>query len=171
MTDTSNSTTPTGHRSRRSGLAILALFAAVALSVPVGLFTRAAVGEPYPWLFQPSFGYVINKDGVIDSENPVVTAITTDGRKLSIDPERLMPDSRLSGVLMFLNNFRRESVAMAPATEGWLTERLAELYPDQHFAKLTITWANERITLATGARHPESNPRVDTIELIDEGSN
>lgn len=152
-------------RSLRSGVAIIALFGLVVLSAPVGLFARAAFGEPYPWLFQPSFGYVLNKDGTVMSENPVVAAVTNEGESLIIRPADLMPESRLSGVLMFLNNFRREEVARDPRTAQWVAGRLSELYPDKQFERLTVTWANQVVVLASGDKRALPQPRVDIVDL------
>jgi hypothetical protein len=66
------------------------IFALVGLSMPVQMYVKEAVGEPYPGLFQPAFSTIPEHDGKKIKYRDV--ALKVDGR--TIDDEVLFPGLR-----------------------------------------------------------------------------
>lgn len=140
------------NRSVTKRLGVIALLALILVSAPAGLLIRNLFGEPYPWLFQPSFGYVMGADGHIEVDTPRVVAVTTDGQLMEVSISDVVPQLRTNTVLFFRNNFQRPEVTEAGETADMMALRLAQRFPDRQFLEVRIEWIEDRIDIHTGDR-------------------
>jgi hypothetical protein len=128
---------------------VRAAFVAVVLSAPVGLVVRSVVGEPYPWLFQPSFAYVEESTGVVSYEIPDIVALTESGQSETLELRRVMPWTRPDQAVVFASAFGQAKSAEAPDTAEWMFDRLQAAYPANDFVEVTITWYQQKYDLDT----------------------
>lgn len=134
---------------RRCRWLLRAAFGVIVLSAPVGLVVRSVVGEPYPWLFQPSFAYVEESTGVVTYDIPEIVAVTESGESETLELRRVMPWTRPDQAVVFASAFGQAKSAGAPETADWMFDRLQAAYPANHFVEVTITWYQQTYDLDT----------------------
>ena len=129
------------------------LFAAAVLSLPVQLLLERAVGEPYPGLYQPGFGYVAQRDDAVRLVEPEVVVTYADGGREALDAtEALPPDIGVLPQSVLKTVGRDERVATDPRTRAWWAERLGERAPGRVPVEVVVRWVEVRYALADRTR-------------------
>jgi len=104
------------------------------------LVVRASGHEPYPALFQPSFGTVEQSDSTVKYDFGKLTATTVDGEKLEVDPYQIMPSSSVDPISIWSIRFGPDKEIEPDIWLGFFKNSLTRLYPHEQFAKVTIEW-------------------------------
>lgn len=118
------------------------IFALVGLSVPVQMYVKEAVGEPYPGLFQPAFSTVPEQDGKRIKYRDI--ALKVDGR--TIDNDVLLPGlrhGRQRQLLVSMFPPQGGSPAVDDETRARFRSRLAD-HLGAEPQTLTATWQRLR---------------------------
>jgi hypothetical protein len=104
--------------------AIRILFLAAIAMVPGQEVLRRAVGEPYPALFLPSFSGVRERDGIVRTQEPVVTIVYAGGRRRRTRFDTLLPRTAVLPQAVFRSAFFSDRRASDPRTRDWLRTSL-----------------------------------------------
>lgn len=114
-------------RDRRIGMTVIA---ALLLLLPVQYVAYRLTGrEPYPGLFMPAFGRVLERDGEVEVDRLRLTAASDHG-PVAVDPVRLMPHETALAESIALAFFADEGDVREVAANGWLDNRLRSLGVD-----------------------------------------
>ena len=116
----------TAQRARQS---VRALFGLVLVGFVVQLAVTALWREPYPGLFQPSFGSgQVSDDGTTIVQEPIVTVTYADGGTTTFTHRQVMAQSKSLQLTVFRSAFGPHSPRRAdPETVAWLERRLSDL--------------------------------------------
>jgi hypothetical protein len=131
-------------RARRRVWVLPLIFALTGLSLPIQMYVKDRVGEPYPGLFQPSFA---NFPDVGNAIKYRVIDLDVDGR--TVDAEKLFPGSNTGKRRKLLESMfppNGDKARVDTETRARLRSRLS----DAHGAKartLTATWQRRRFDL------------------------
>lgn len=146
---------------------VRATFAATLLLFPLQAAYASLIAEPYPALVQPPFGAVPHTGEHVTSEDLEITAVFTDGTRMSIAERELFAEvtgisPRFASRLVFgpADDDRRSTRAERaealltppwydppadragdPATVTWLRGRLAELAPGREGEAVIFRWS------------------------------
>lgn len=114
---------------RRTRRSVRALFGLVLMGFVLQLAVTVAWREPYPGLFQPSFGSgQVSNDGTTVVQEPTVTVAYTDGVTSTFTHRQVMAQSKALQLTVFRSAFGPDSPRRSdPATIAWLEKRLSEL--------------------------------------------
>jgi hypothetical protein len=97
--------------------------------------------EPYPGLFQPSFGGKVVGGRTASTAEPLVTATYEDGSTATFSHRQVMAQSRSLPSIVFASAFDPRSPRhSAPATVAWLEHRLTDLGGGRHPERAVIEW-------------------------------
>ncbi|GAA1996891.1 hypothetical protein JL107_12800 [Nakamurella flavida] len=150
----------------RTAVRLRVLFLALLLVVPAGLAIKRQAGvEPYPAILLPSFGPVLERDGVVRFRESEVIGITADGRQTVLDPAEVMPGANDGYSVVFGAIFSDEAKVTAPDSVAWLRQQLARSYPDQQFTSLSVRWVDSLYDSRTGQRTTDDDQVSYTIDL------
>ena len=132
------------------------LFAVAILLLPAQILFKAAIGEPYPGLYQPSFGGVPQEGTEARTVEPRVVVTYADGTSDIVPFEEVLPEGGPSArSLLFRSAFLSEERALDPRTVALVAGRL-ESRAGKPAIEMSIDWQNVRYDLRTGARRVES---------------
>ena len=114
---------------RRAQQAVRVLFGLVLVAFVLQLGVTVAWREPYPGLFQPSFGSgQVSNDGTTVVQEPTVTVAYADGVISTFTHRQVMAQSKALQLTVFRSAFGPDSPRRSdPATIAWLEQRLSEL--------------------------------------------
>ena len=118
--------------------------------------------EPYPGLYQPSFGGDVPVGKSYTTLEPRVTVTDADGSATRIAYEDLLPPTDVVPQTVFRHAFLHSREADDPGTARWLRGRLVALAPGSDPRTLTIEW------LDVVRRVDSSRSRVADVESVDE---
>lgn len=142
---------------------IRAVFAVAVLLLPVQVWVKNNISEPYPALFAPAFASV-PQDGVLAvSEEPRVVVTYEDGSKETVPFAQVLPEGGPSARLVpFRSAFHDDARAHDPRTVAFVAERLTER-AGRPVSSMTVHWEEAVYDLTTGKRSVRSEPS--TVEL------
>lgn len=132
-----------------SARAVRAAFGLALLILPVQHVVSSVSAEPYPGLYQPSFGGRVPEGDVAVTLEPEVTVVEADGEERSVAHDELLPTTRVLTPVVFEQAFLRGSHAQDAATAAWLRERLTDLDPGSDPRALRIVWREVEHDLGT----------------------
>lgn len=147
-------------RPRGARVAARVLLALVLLVFVGQLGVLRVAREPYPGLFQPSFGGKVTGGSTTAISEPTVTATYTDGSTATFTHRAVMAQSQSLPSAVFSSAFAPDSPRRsAPETVRWLRQRLTDLGGGRHPERAVINWRTVTYDL-----HDELPPRVATTE-------
>jgi hypothetical protein len=128
------------------------LFLALILLLPAQIGIRKLIdGEPYPGLFLPNFGPVLEKSSVVNFELAEIFAVLTNGVRVPLDPDNIMPNPARYAVTV-ARILSDPAKSNAEDVRSWLRERLAITYPDLDIASVSVLWSKWSYDETTGQR-------------------
>jgi hypothetical protein len=128
------------------------IFLALVLLLPIQVGIRKLVdGEPYPGLFLPNFGQVLEESSAVSFELAEVMGVLTSGMRVSLDPDLIMPTSAGYSVTV-ARILSDPAKSTAEDTRSWLRGRLSASYPDLVFASVSVVWSQWSYDATTGER-------------------
>ena len=142
---TQSSTSPARRR------AVRAVFVLALCALPVQVAVREVAGEPYPGLYQPSFGGVPLRGDRATTTDAVVTLQYADGRTRDLTMAEAMPPTGILPRYVFARGFRDQATADDPRTVAWLRERFAD-DPGGTVTGFDVQWQQVGYSLADGSR-------------------
>lgn len=154
----SPSASPTRRRAVRT-VFVLALCA-----LPVQVVVREVVGEPYPGLYQPSFGGVPLTGGEATTTDAVVTLDYADGRTRAMSMAEALPPTGILPRYVFSRGFRDQATADDPRTVAWLRERFAD-DPGGPVTGFDVQWQQVGYSVTDGSRRVLSEGRHVHVDL------
>ncbi|MCK6210635.1 hypothetical protein KZX45_08790 [Georgenia sp. EYE_87] len=128
-------------RTTRNSRAVRGIF----ILVLTGFVAQVAVDEmwrePYPGLFQPGFGGIGPVAGTVDSDEPTVTVVYTDGGSATFTHLEVMAQAKSSPTRIFSTAFRPDSPRRdLPGTVAWLERRVSDLGGGREPVRAVISW-------------------------------
>ena len=114
---------------RRTRRSVRALFGLVLVGFVLQLAVTSVWREPYPGLFQPSFGSgQVSEDGTTFVQEPSVTVTYADGGTATFSHRQVMAQSKSLQLTVFRSALGPNSPRRAdPETITWLERRLVDL--------------------------------------------
>lgn len=116
------------------------VFVAAVVALPLQLVVREALAEPYPGLYQPSFGGTISSGSTYSSVEPRVTVTEADGALRRVGADALLPHTGVDEGAVFRSAFHEGPRAHDSRTADWLRERLKHLAPESEPRTVTVDW-------------------------------
>lgn len=116
------------------------LFAVAVAALPVQLVVREVGSEPYPGLYQPSFGGTVAEGLDYQTYEPLVTVIERDGTERKVDYRDVLPPTPVLPLSVFRSAFEDDKRSQDPQTARWLRSRLLVLDPGSDPQSATIEW-------------------------------
>ena len=122
----------------KSKVRLRVLFLALLLILPIETALTKIIGtEPYPALFMPGFGQVLDKGSSVEFYQSEVIAVLADGQKVPLEANAMMMNP--IGYSVAFQSILSDPVrSNADVTKTWLRERLAAAYPDLDVVSLTV---------------------------------
>ena len=140
------------------------LFVAALAALPVQTLVRHGGTEPYPGVYQPSFGGEVPQGSDYRTYEPVVMVRERDGATRTVDYRDVLPHTAVLPLPVFKSAFADDRRAGDPRTGQWLRERLLALSPGSDPQEVTVTWAY--VERRIGSTVPGATD-VDKVETID----
>lgn len=129
----------------------LSLLAVILLVFPVELLVvRVASAEPYPALFMPSFAGVPSDGETTTYRTIMFTAETPDGDREITDLVDHLPDGGIEARSIVVEVFADPELYEDPEAQAWITEFMAEHYPQLEATALRVTWLQHAHVEDTG---------------------
>src|SRR5688572_3021848 len=133
-------------------VAVRLLFAALVVALPIQVAVRELVGEPYPGLYQPSFGGDPARGDFALTTEAAVTVIDRDGERHRVEVDDVLPEgTRVLRSTVFHAAFFDPEEANHPETVHWLRGRVRSLVPGEP-AAVHIEWQRVRTAFDGGSR-------------------
>jgi hypothetical protein len=150
-----------------SRIGLRLLFAGVIVLLPVQIAASKLIGdEPYPLLFLPGFGPVLQHSSAVEFDSASMAGVLSDGRSVPLDSNAVMPNSE--GFSVALQTILSDPVRCnAEDTKAWLRQRLAAAYPDLEIASVNVIWNHWAYDEETGRRTATDTGRSFSIALAD----
>jgi hypothetical protein len=127
------------------------------------LAVTKAWGEPYPGLFQPSFGGAVPPVGTAVVHEPTVIVLYADKTSATFSHLDVMAQSQSLPLAVFTSAFGPDSPRRsAPDTIAWLERRLADLGGGRRPERAVIEWRDVTYHLDDG-RPPDSTVTDRTV--------
>ncbi len=148
---------------RRRG-PVRALFIVVLVGFLVQLGVTVVWREPYPGLFQPSFGSgQVSEDGTTIVQEPTVTVTYTDGGGGTFTHRQVMAESKSLQLTVFRSAFGPDSPRRTdPETIAWLEHRLSDLSGGRQPARAVLVYNAVAYDLS-GQRPPQASTTDRTV--------
>lgn len=148
-----------------TALRLRVLFAVAVLLLPVQVLFRAAVDEPYPGLYQPSFGGVPQEGTEAATVEPKVTVTYVDGSVEAVPFAEILPQGGPTArSLLFRSAFLTEERAQDPRTLELVARRLEER-AGHPATSMRVDWQDVRYDLRTGERRVVSVTSTVKLDL------
>ena len=144
------------------------LFLLVVTLLPVQLAIRELIAEPYPALYQPSFGGAPRSAEVAASTEPVVVVTTRSGEEHEVPYRDVLPPTGVLPAVVFRVAFFVPGDAVAVETRAWLRDRLLAMKAGSDPMELIITWENVEYDLRTGERRVVAVERITAIDVSED---
>jgi hypothetical protein len=142
----------TAVRSRTARVLLGVILVGFAVQLALSMIWR----EPYPGLFQPSFGGAVDPAGTEVVEEPTVTVEYTDKTRAVVSQLQVMAQSQSLPSAVFKEDFGPESPRRsAPDTIAWLGRRLSDIGGGRQPERAVIEWRDVTYHLTDG-RPPDS---------------
>ena len=133
------------------------VFAAAVVALPLQLAVRDLAAEPYPGLYQPSFGGEVSSGPTYDSVEPRIAVTDADGSTRQLGVDAVLPPTGVDPGAVFRSAFREGPRAHDPDTAFWLRQRLQALEPGSDPQDVTVDWVH--------VEHRVGSTRVRTGDL------
>ncbi|WP_344476579.1 hypothetical protein [Kineococcus aurantiacus] len=131
--------------------AVRGVFALAVLALPVQVAVRELAGEPYPGLYQPSFGGVPLTGGRATTTEAVIHLGYADGHTRRIPVEEALPPTGILPRYVLLRGFRDQRTAEDPRTVAWLRQRWAD-DPEGTVTAFDVQWQQVGYSVQDGSR-------------------
>jgi hypothetical protein len=154
-------------RASRRTVAVRVVFAAAVLTLPAQMLVRQVVAEPYPGLYQPSFGGVPQQGDAATTLEPEITVHFADGRTEAWTSEDVLPPTPVLENEVMRKAFTGAAPAQDPETLRWLRDRILARSPGSDPASVVIAWQEVEYDFVTGDRTVVD---VSSIVTMDVGS-
>lgn len=140
---------------------IRGVFVVAVVALPFQLAIREIKSEPYPGLYQPSFGGAVSAGPAYETVDPRITVTDADQTTYQIAYQDLLPPTRVIGSAVFRSAFHDDQRSQDPRTASWLRQRLLVLEPERDPAEVVIEWVEvERRVDSAATRDVEVEQRV-----------
>lgn len=117
------------------------LFLALLLLLPLELGARRLMkDEPYPALFLPGFGTVLQHAEAVSFEIPVVVATLTSGASVTLDLNQELPNFDGGYSVVLASMLAQPDRLNAEDSKIWLRDQLSGAYPNLAIESLSISW-------------------------------
>lgn len=137
----------------KSPQVIRIFFLVLILLIPTEIVVKRLVGaEPYPALFLPNFGTILETNSSIAYEEPEIIAVLADGQQVTLDPAKVMPGSGNGYSVVFETIFTDTDKINSADSKEWLAGQLAESYPDLDIKSVHIDWRQWQFDSTTGEK-------------------
>lgn len=146
------------HPARVAFVVVLVIFVA-----QIGV--RFAVSEPFPGIFQPSFGDTPQQGDVTVISEPVVTVALADGTSRVFDYEDVLPETLVLRSAVFETAFGDDEHADEEETQKWLAQRIEELAPGQTPDTMTVEWHDVAYSVTSGSREDLGITKTVDVDL------
>lgn len=150
---------------RRRRTPVRLLFLAVLVALPAQVLVRERYSEPYPGLYQPSFGGAPRSPEVARTLEPRVVVETAEGREVPVAFRELLPPTPVLQTAVFRSAFYPRGNALEPQTRAWLRGRVTAWNPRIHATAVEVTWEDVEYDVHSGDRQVISTNRVITIDV------
>ncbi|MCI2239892.1 hypothetical protein MO973_36965 [Paenibacillus sp. TRM 82003] len=143
--------------------AVRLVFALAVLALPAQVAIRHVASEPYPGLYQPSFGGVPLAGREAVTTEAEVTLEFAGGATRAVGVEEVLPPTRVLPRFVFTRGFGTQERADDPRTVAWLRERVAAL-DERTATAVDVRWQRVGYSLDDGSRRvveETSHVRVD----------
>jgi hypothetical protein len=135
----------------KSPQVIRILFLVLILLIPIEIVVKRVAGaEPYPALFLPNFGSILETDSSVHYEEPEIIAVLADGQQVVLDPAKVMPGSGNGYSVVFENSVTNTEKVNSADSKQWLSEQLAASYPGLDIKSVFINWRQWEYNSNTG---------------------
>ncbi|WP_432570312.1 hypothetical protein [Kineococcus sp. SYSU DK005] len=141
----------TTHRAAPRRTAVRAVFALAVIALPLQVGIRHLASEPYPGLYQPSFGGVPLAGREAVTTEAEVTLELAGGQRRTSSVEEVLPPTGVLPRYVFARGFGDQEAADDPRTVAWLRERAATL-DDRPVTALDVRWQRVGYSLDDGSR-------------------
>lgn len=151
--------------SARGRLAVRVLFALVLLVFIAQVVVTDGRREPYPALFQPSFGTgSVTPEGTVIRPQATVVAIFADGTTASYDHMDIMGQAKSSPWRVLRSAFGPDSPRRShPDTIAWLENRLFQL-SGRHPERAVVEWHD--VAYDIDDERPPQSTLTDRTEML-----
>lgn len=140
------------------------LFLLAALALPVQVLLRAAFGEPYPGLYQPSFGGVPEAGNVAITREPKITIVYDDGTRRRVKITGLLPSTPQVEAPIFRSAFYDPKRARDPETLKWIRERI-ERQSGREAEAMIVEWQRSAYNLRDRSRRVVATEKKLELDL------
>ena len=161
----SSSTTSSSPVTPARARAVRVVFALALCALPVQVAVREVAGEPYPGLYQPSFGGVPISGGRATTTDAVVTLTYVDGRTRQLPIAQALPPTGILPRSVLEQGFRDQATADDPRTVVWLRERFAD-DPGGVVSGFDVQWQRVGYSLADGRRSVLEDGKHVHVDLV-----
>ncbi|WP_432544285.1 hypothetical protein [Kineococcus sp. SYSU DK002] len=156
--------------SRAGTLAVRAVFGLAVVALPLQIAVRHVASEPYPGLYQPSFGGVLQSGREATTWETEVTLELADGTTRSTSVEEILPPTGVLPRYVFASGFGDQASADDSRTVAWLRDRLAVLGEGEVTA-VEVRWIQAGYSLVDGSRRVLRDDRPVRVDLEAEVGN
>jgi hypothetical protein len=149
---------------RRTQQSIRVLLGLVLVGFVIQLAVTVLWREPYPGLFQPSFGSgQVRDDGTTIVREPIVTVTYADGGTATFTHRQVMAESKSLQLTVFRSAFGADSPRRAdPETIAWLQRRLSVLAGGREPEQAVLVYMAVAYDVS-GQRPPEARTTDRTV--------
>jgi hypothetical protein len=137
----------------RSRIRLRILFLGLLLLFPIEMGARRMMSdEPFPGLFMPGFGTVLDDGSSVSFEVPVVVATLSNGESVTLDLNDDLPLAG-GGYSVALSAILADPARVnAPDTRRWLRQQLSNSDPGRSVESLSVSWKISSYEPSTGRR-------------------
>jgi hypothetical protein len=150
---------------QRTRVVVRLVFAAVLAALPVQVGVREVFSEPYPGLYQPSFGGAPKSSRVAAAHEPRVTVRSSDGSVVAVPFRSLLPPTPVLELPVFRAAFGQDEVVRNPETRAWLRDQVLAWRPELDPSEVTVVWEDVEYDLRSGDRRAVAITRVTTVDV------
>lgn len=118
------------------------VFVAALAVLPVQTLVHHGAPEPYPGIYQPSFGGAVMEGVDYQTYEPVVSVVDASGSKSTVDYRDVLPPTPVVPFSVFRSAFEDDARAHDPRSERWLRQRLMTLAPGGDPQTVVVDWVH-----------------------------
>ena len=138
--------------------AVRSVFLAAVVALPFQVVVREVFSEPYPGLYQPSFGGDVTRGSTFTNVEPRVTVREADGSSHRVPYTAVLPRTGALPQAVFRSALGDPVRAQDPQTRRWLRQQLLAAEPTTDPRSVEVEW------LTVERRFGSSTARVVSVE-------
>lgn len=151
-----------------SRIFVRVIFGTLIVALPLQLAIALFVAQPYPGLFQPSFGRNPTATGIATTLEPTISVVSADGKVLKYltAEELLPPNTRPARAPIMLSAFHRDLDMSDSEMQKWIVGQLDRLQVSGA-AGLIVQWDSVVYDISDGSELERESDSVVTVDLSD----